>query len=217
MARRRVAAFDFDGTLARGDSLIPFLTWVCGRSAVARALAWHGAAIGWAVAGRGSRDLVKERFVSGLLRGRSASDVAAAGSAFASHLVGQRLRPDMAARVAWHRGEGHELVLVSASLTVYLEPVAEALGFDAVLATKLEVGDDGLLTGRLLGANVRGPEKAARLAAWLGDDAHDVELWAYGDSSGDHDLLALASSAFMVRRRGLSPFPQPQGLWKRRG
>jgi phosphatidylglycerophosphatase C len=208
VARRRVAAFDFDGTLARGDSLIPFLTRVCGRRAVARALAWHGPAIALALAGRGSRDLAKERFVSGLLRGRSAAEVATAGSAFASHLVARRLRPDMAARVAWHRGEGHQLVLVSASLTVYLAPVAEALGFDAVLATRLEVDDAGLLTGRLLGANVRGPEKAARLAAWLGDDAHDVELWAYGDSSGDHDLLALASSAFMVGRRGLSSWPR---------
>ena len=214
---RRVAAFDFDGTLARGDSLIPFLTWVCGRARVARALTWHGPAIAWAMAGRGSRDAAKERFVSQLLRGRSVAEVSAVGSAFASHLLARRLRPDMAARVAWHRGEGHELVLVSASLDVYLSPLASALGFDAVLATQLEVGADGLLTGRLLGANVRGPEKAARLSAWLGDDAHDVELWAYGDSSGDHDLFALATSAFLVSRRGLSPFPQPQGLWKRRG
>lgn len=204
---RRVAAFDFDGTLAPGDSLIPFLTWVCGRGRVAAALAVHGPAIAWAIAGRGSRHAAKSAFVGRLLAGRPAAEVATTGEAFAQHLLERRLRPDMVERVAWHRGQQHELVLVSASLTVYLDPLAAALGFDHVLATRLEVDDAGALTGRLLGANVRGPEKAARLTAWLGDDAHDVELWAYGDSSGDHDLFALASAgAFLVTRRGLSPW-----------
>lgn len=202
---RRVAAFDFDGTLARGDSLIPFLVALCGRRRVAAALAVHGPAIAWAVAGRGSRDRAKARFVSVLLAGRAAAEAAAVGSVFAQRVIDRRLRPDTLERMAWHRGQGHELVLVSASLDVYLGPLATALGFDAVLATALEVGADGLLTGRLLGANVRGPEKAARLTAWLGPDAHDVELWAYGDSSGDRDLFALATSAFLVRRRGLKP------------
>lgn len=205
---RQVAAFDFDGTLAPGDSLIPFLTWVCGRRSVAAALAVHGPGIAWAVAGRGSRDAAKARFVSRLLQGRSAAAVQSTGQAFAQHLL-KRVRPDMAERIAWHRGQGHGLVLVSASLTVYLEPLAAALGFDDVLATRLEVDGAGVLTGRLLGANVRGPEKAARLTAWLGDDAHDVELWAYGDSSGDHDLFALAAAPFLVTRKGVSPWTRP--------
>ena len=209
MAARRVAAFDFDGTLAHGDSLIPFLMRLRGRRRVGVALARYGPAIAWAVSGRGSRDAVKSAFVGSLLEGVPAADVAAVGESFAEELRRRRLRPDMAARVAWHRGEGHELVMVSASLAVYLEPLGRALGFDSVLATALEVGDDGVLTGRLLGANVRGPEKAARLTAWLGADAHDVELWAYGDSSGDHDLFALAQSAFLVTRRAITPWPHP--------
>jgi phosphatidylglycerophosphatase C len=198
---RRVAAFDFDGTLAPGDSLLPFLVRVCGRRRVAQALVAFGPAIGWALAGRGDRHAVKEAFVGRLLRGRDADAVARVGQAFAAGLLG-RVRPGMLERVAWHRDEGHELVMVSASLTVYLEPLGAALGFDHVLATGLEVGADGRLTGWLLGANVRGPEKAARLTDWLGADATDCELWAYGDSSGDEDLLALAQAAFRVSRRG---------------
>lgn len=206
---RRVAAFDFDGTLARGDSLIPFLVRVRGRRRVAAALTRYGPAIAWAVSGRASRDVVKSAFVGSLLRGVPMADVAAAGAAFAGELRRRRLRSDMAARVAWHRDQGHELVMVSASLAVYLEPVGEMLGFDSVLATGLEVDAAGLLTGRLLGANVRGPEKAARLTAWLGDDATDVEVWAYGDSAGDHDLFAMAQSAFLVTRHGLREWPRP--------
>ena len=205
---RAVAAFDFDGTLVSGDSLIPFLTRVRGRRAVATALAAHGPALAWAIGGRGDRDVVKAAVLARVLRGVDASAVSALGAAYASELL-KRIRPEMLARIGWHRDQGHDIVMVSSSLLVYLEPLGEMLGFDQVLATALEVGDDGLLTGRLVGANVRGPEKAARLQAWLEGEA--CELWAYGDSSGDHDLFGLAETrAYLVGRRGMHPWTGPR-------
>ena len=36
MSGRRIAAFDFDGTLTRRDTLLPFLTRACGPRAVGR-------------------------------------------------------------------------------------------------------------------------------------------------------------------------------------
>ena len=54
------------------------------------------------------------------------------------------------------------------------------------------------------GANCRGPQKVVRLRAWLdaryGDDI-DVELWAYGDSSGDEELLAFADHPTWIGKR----------------
>ena len=204
---RTVAAFDFDGTLIDGDSFIPFLATVVGRRRVGVALAVLGPSIAWAVRGRGDRDAVKEALVGRVLRGVEAARVEQAGQLFARHLVERRVRPAMVERLGWHRDQGHELVLVSASLTAYLRPLGDMLGFDHVVATELEVGPDGRLTGRLLGANVRGAEKAARITAWL--DGEACELWAYGDSSGDHDMLSLARSperSFLVGRRGLRPW-----------
>jgi phosphatidylglycerophosphatase C len=101
-------------------------------------------------------------------------------------------------RVDWHRREGHELVIVSASPELYLAPIGRLLGFDAVLGTRLETAA-GHLTGRLDGRNVRGPEKVVRLRAHLGDEP--VKLWAYGDSTGDRELLAAADVATRVKRR----------------
>jgi phosphatidylglycerophosphatase C len=203
---RSVAAFDFDGTLVSGDSLLPFLTRVRGRRAVASALAAHGPALAWALGGRGDRDVVKAAVLARVLRGLPAASVEALGVAYAGELS-RRVRPEMLARIGWHRDQGHDVVMVSASLLVYLEPLGEMLGFDQVLATALEAGPDGLLTGRLVGGNVRGPEKAARLRAWL--EGESCELWAYGDSSGDHDMFGLAASrAYLVGRRGIMrPWP----------
>ena len=81
-------------------------------------------------------------------------------------------------------------------------PIAAALGFETALATRLEV-DAGRLTGRLTGANVRGPEKVRRLEEYL--DGAAVTLWAYGDSAGDRELLAVADHATRVTRAGLLP------------
>jgi phosphatidylglycerophosphatase C len=93
-------------------------------------------------------------------------------------------------------------VIVSASLGAYLRPIAEQLRFDAVLCTELEVGTDGVLTGRMDGPNVRGLEKARRLDHFL--DGRPAAVWAYGDSSGDRELWARADHAVRVTRRGTS-------------
>ena len=74
----------------------------------------------------------------------------------------------------------------------------------ALEGVELEVGADGALTGALVGPNVRGPEKEVRLRAWLDGDEPDL-LWAYGNSSGDRELLAMADVPVWVDRRSHRP------------
>jgi HAD superfamily hydrolase (TIGR01490 family) len=204
VADRIVAAFDFDGTITRRDTVVPFLAFACGRARVASALAAVSPQLALALAGRGSRDDPKEALLRRLLAGHDAAPIAAAGRAFAEQLAddSRRLRADTLEKVRFHRDAGHELVLVSASLSTYLEPLAPHLGFDAVLATTLEVAPDGRFTGRLVGRNCRGPEKVERLRAWMGDPDDECVIWAYGDSSGDTELLAMAHQPHRVGRAG---------------
>ena len=138
-----------------------------------------------------------------MLAGVPRAPLVEAAESFADHVVASGLRADVRERVDWHRGQGHELVLVSASPELYVAPIGRRLGFDAVLATRLEVDADDRFTGRLLGANCRGPEKVVRLREWRGDDL--ALAYAYGDSAGDREMLALATTAVKLarsRRRG---------------
>ena len=198
-ARTGVAAFDFDGTLIHGDSSHIFLTQLLGRRRLGAALAAAAPAMGLGYV-RGGRDRAKAALFSRALPGVEAARVDALGRTFGRQLAG-RVRADLTARLGWHRDRGHRLVLVSASLANYLEPFAAEVGIDDVIATRLEVDGDGRLTGKLAGANVRGAEKAVRLRALLGPEP--VELWAYGDSRGDREMLAMADHPQLVDGRAI--------------
>lgn len=200
---RTVAAFDFDGTLSSRDNFLRFVRLAAGTAATARALA---AAAPTAVTARrdpAQRDMAKAIVLRRTLRGHPAAALRDLGDRFARTVVADHLHPEVADRLEAHRRAGHELVIVSASLVCYLEPAAAALGVPTVLATDLAVGPDGRCTGELAGPNVRGPEKAARLDAWLG--GAPARVWAYGDSAGDRELLARADHPCRVDRRGRVP------------
>ena len=190
--RRVVAAFDFDGTITDRDTLVPFLVRAFGRARVAATFgALAGTGFGY-VMGRVSIDEFKRRVLRRLVAGADASRLRALGPAHARALA-PRLRPGALERIAWHRAQGHRLVLVSSTLDLYLADVAAQLGFDDVLCSRL-ASRDGRCTGELDGADCTGPEKLRRLQALLGDlSAH--ELHAYGDSDGDRELLDAADHA----------------------
>ena len=199
MTDRRIAAFDFDCTITRQDTMVPFLLRVGGPIATIRGIA--GAGAGWLTGGRernARRAKAKRAYLRAVFSGASMADLEARGRAYAQGFP-ERYRPESLERIEWHRARGHELVLVTASLRLYAGPAGDALGFDHVIAVDLEADDEGRATGDIVGTNVRGPEKARRLSAYLGEPA--AEMWAYGDSDGDNELLAMADHPTWVGRR----------------
>lgn len=207
-----VAAFDFDGTLVRRDSFVAFLRQVGGPWAVNAAFARSWRAVAAAPSDPSWRDVVKSNLIKGVLRGRHHEEVRAAALAY-SGTVAAQVTPSMQQLLARHAEAGHLTVIVSASLELYLQPAAELLGIDEAIGTRLDVGPDGRLTGRLEGANCRGVEKSRRLTQWMGErglDPDRVPLWAYGDSGGDRQMLELARYATRVRRG--RPRSVPEGL-----
>jgi len=194
-----VAAFDFDGTLSTRDSFLPYVRIVAGTRGLARAVATAAPALAASRRDPRQRDVAKAIVIRSTLAGRSEAYLRDVGARYARLVVAEHLAPDAVAWLEAHRADGHSVVLVSASLHVYLDPIAELLGVDAVLATALEVDADGRCTGEIAGANVRGVEKVRRLDAWLA--GRDYVIHAYGDSSGDDELLARAHHGTKVSRK----------------
>jgi phosphatidylglycerophosphatase C len=193
-----VAAFDVDGTITRRDCVRPFLQRVGGVRSIVLAVGRRPLASGRALVRR-DRDALKDVIVGGVLRGRRVSDVEAEGRSFASYVRTTLLRDDVVARLRWHQQQGHRTVMVSASLRPYLEPLAASLGMDAAICTDvLRIGDT--YGAHLDGGNCRAAQKAVRLTAWLrANGLADAEVWAYGDSRGDAEMLAMAHRGELVR------------------
>ncbi len=198
----RVAAFDVDGTLTGADCVVPFLRRIAGTRRLVQRLARHGVGLGSAAVKR-DRDEMKALSALAAFRGLSMAEIEAEGSIFAASVFADGLRSDVVEQLRVHQHNGDTVVLVSASFEVYLRPLAELLGADAVLGARLEVDPEGIATGRLDGANCRGPEKVRRLHAWLdevGAGRSGAHVTAYGDSAGDRELLADADDARWVGR-----------------
>jgi phosphatidylglycerophosphatase C len=190
-----VAAFDFDGTLTRRDTLLPFLLHTLGPAAVAR----HALALSPTLAGYGlgliNNGIAKERVFVQCLAGMRMDELQLEGERFAMYVLPGLLSNAAMQRLEWHKQQGHRCVVISASLELYVQPWAIKAGFDDVIATRLEFREDGRATGMLSGVNCFGVEKVRRLEALLGA-REGYKLYAYGDSRGDRELLESADNAY---------------------
>lgn len=204
--RRALALFDLDGTLTRRDTLSDLLYRSFGAVDCLRAglrLAPHllGAAIG-AV----ERDVAKVRLLRHFFGGMASGGFDRLAADYAREHLPALLRPAAEARLHWHLRQGHRVVVVSASAEDWIRPWAEPLGVE-VLATRLARAN-GCLTGDLEGPNCRGAEKVERIRALLEPTAYRP-VHAYGDSAGDHAMLALADYPVYRGLRGREPEAAP--------
>jgi phosphatidylglycerophosphatase C len=200
-----VAAFDLDGTLTEGGSVFPWLRFIAGTSRANRAaLRLLVPLIIGAIRSGRSADNAKERLFRALLTGRDEDELIAQSRAFALEHLEVEGRAHVLNRLAWHREQGHDVVVVSASPQIYVDVMAEALHADGALGTRLAVDARGKLTGGYLGRNCRGSEKMHRLEEWI-EQRHypqDPVVFAYGNSRGDRRLLSRATYPFNAGKLG---------------
>lgn len=190
-----IAAFDFDHTLIDRDSLLPFLIYVKGYLKTFYHLTALSSTLIGFVLNKVTRQEVKEKILIRFFQGWAMPDLQALGNSYAETVLDDFVKPKAIQRLRWHQSQGHRCILVSASPEFYLKPWAARHGFETVLASRLEEEPAGQVTGHLQGLNCWGLEKQHRLVAYLGPK-DSYELYAYGDSRGDRELLALADHPF---------------------
>lgn len=192
-----IAVFDFDGTLTRRDSLLPFLQMAAGRGRFCWGLIRMSPVLAAYALKLMPNWRAKEALLAHFFGGWHEQKLQQIGQRFAHQYIQKLLRPDAMKRLQWHQAHGHPTVLLSASLETYLFPWGRAMGFDQIIGTQLET-HAGIVTGRFNGKNCYGPEKVNRLEATLGNLSH-FDIYAYGDSRGDKELLTVANHAYYRR------------------
>ena len=183
-----LALVDFDHTVTTCDSYARFLRSIATPRQRARAPWTVGP---WMAAYKLrllSAAALRRRVTRIVFSGRDIAEVEAAGRRYADQQLPALLRPEMMARIAWHRARGDIVVVVSGSLDAYLRPWCDAHGL-ALICNRLAMVD-GRCTGHYLHGD-RGEHKADDIRA-----AYDLSTFArvhaYGDSREDRPMLALA-------------------------
>lgn len=187
-----IVAFDFDGTLTIRDSFTEFLRWRAGPGGWALGLVKLAPALA-AYARDRDRGRIKAASVREFLHGVDRRTLEVEAARFADQAWPRLMRPD-ALKVwdDWGR-RGACRVIVTASPTTTVAPFAARLGAEALLGTELVFDANDRITGAFAGPNCRGAEKVRRLKAAYGDAM--TLAAAYGDTSGDAEMLAMAQEA----------------------
>ena len=203
----RAAIYDLDRTVLRRPTFTLFLLWAAWTSAPWRLLALP--ALAALMVGHALRLYGRDRFKPAAIRlmlGPQLSPARAADLAarFAAWRVPRDVPPGAQACIARDRAEGYRLLMATAAPEFYAGAIAEALGFDAIVATRHRRDADGNWLPLLDGENCYGAEKARRVTEWLdanmaGGAAH---IRAYSDHPSDAPTFALANESWLIGRSG---------------
>jgi HAD superfamily phosphoserine phosphatase-like hydrolase len=201
----RIAIYDLDRTVLRKPTFTLFLLWAAWREAPWRLLllpALAGLMIGYALRLYG-RDRFKPAAIR-LMLGVSIAPARAARLAadFAAWRVARDVPPGAAAAIERDRAEGYQLLMATAAPEFYAGAIADALDFDAIVASRHQRDDAGNWLPALDGENCYGAEKARRVAEWLAVHAHGegAHIRAYSDHISDAPTFALANEAWLIGR-----------------
>lgn len=196
---RGIAVFDLDGTVARGDTFKAYLRFCISR----RPGCWYrlpclAGAIALFAIGRRDNTWVKCTLMAATFGGRPWGALARQTEAFIGVLLRHGIRRDALAAMADHRAAGRRLVLATASPDLYVVPLAQRLGFDDVVCTRVARAADGRISGKLESGNCYGRAKLERVLAWRAAAGIVGPMWVYSDHHADLPLLAAADVAFAI-------------------
>lgn len=190
---RRIAFFDFDGTITSRDTLLAMIRYHAGTVKYWWGFALNSPFIVAYKAGLISNQAAKERVLRFFFGRMHADAFRVSCHRFAAEQLPGLLRPKALQEIERLKAAGVEVVIVSASPEDWIRPWSEALGLQ-LLATRLQTKNDRI-TGRIEGHNCHGEEKVRRIR-----EAYDLpaynEIYCYGDTKGDKPMLSLATFSF---------------------
>ncbi|CAB4626732.1 unannotated protein [freshwater metagenome] len=136
-----------------------------------------------------SLDVIKDKALS-LVAGHRAVDLTDLTDLVYNDYISPKLWPETVRIAQEHMKAGREVWLVTATPKEIAEVIAHRLGLTGGLGTLVEVGADGVLTGKLVGQTLHG--KAKRKAVKALALERNISLkrsYAYSDSVNDLPML----------------------------
>lgn len=190
----RASYFDVDGTLVRTNLVHPTLHYMLNQASPLASLRKLGKALVdspfLALAELRDRRTFNEMLFSAF-KGVSEDRLLLLAEEVVDKILEPALFKGAKDLVSRCRDEGHEVVLISGSLDIHMEPFAERIGAQTVIANRLEI-KDGYATGKLLRPVVAGPEKSVLIREHAKEKGYDLaHCFGYSDSYSDVPMLSV--------------------------
>jgi HAD superfamily hydrolase (TIGR01490 family) len=189
-----LALFDFDGTITTKDTFTAFLGYVFKNSNALKLkfilLIPILVAVNLKVI---SVEKAKEITFTLLFKGWTKTYFDRTALEFSAIVLPDIIRPIALDRIKYHKSRGDKIVVVSASLDSWVKGWCfeqEIETICSILETK-----EGIITGKLRKGDCNGIEKVRRIREKYELEEYDV-VFAYGDSSGDKEMIDLADIAY---------------------
>lgn len=190
---KTLALFDFDGTLYLHDSFTGFIFYALRKRHIVKRglqiLPWIQAYyLKLYPAHR-----MRPKLYASMFKDSDAEEILQLAQDYAQKLI-LKLNPKLLEQLIQHQELGHEVVLVSASLDLYLKPVCSYLNID-LICSEVEI-KAGKTTGFYQTPDCSNQQKKSRILEKykLQDYA---EIYAYGNSEEDEEMLSLAHQRYL--------------------
>ena len=186
---KNLALFDFDGTLTKKDTFLEYLKFAFGKSAFITGFLLHSPFLVAMKFKLYPNWKAKEKILTHFFKGRPVQELDQAAIKFTEEAIPQLMRKSGLQQLEAHLAAGDRVYIVSASASLWVKAWCKKMGID-LISTELEIEND-YFTGKIKGFNCYGPEKVRRVKALESLNDYD-HIYAYGDSSGDKEMLAIA-------------------------
>lgn len=190
---KKLAFFDFDGTITEKDTMVELIKYHKGNAGYYIGLALLSPVLAAYKAGLIPNWQAKQFMLAYFFKGMQADTFQGICDAFSKDVIPGLIRPQALEKINEFKKEGTRVIIVTASAEQWVWGWCHSQGLEC-LATCLEVKDNKL-TGKLLGPNCHGKEKVARIKKHLKVGDYQ-EIYAFGDTKGDLDMLQLAKHKF---------------------
>ncbi len=192
-ALKKIAFFDFDGTITTHDTLLEFIKYSRGTTRFYLGFLLNSPFLVAYKAGILSNQKAKERILTHFFRKISLTEFNQLGSNFVKEALPGLLRPKAIHEIDRLKQAGFEVVIVSASAENWLKDWTKQNGLQ-LIASRMEIRKE-CITGKLLERNCHGEEKVNRIRQQYSlVDYRDI--YCYGDTSGDKPMLSLGTISF---------------------
>ena len=198
---KTAAFFDVDGTLLK-STIVHYYIWM--RSAQIPFFLKHLWLIGflpkivyYLILDRVSRPRFNQVFYRNY-RGMNVEQIKGLSAEMFEAYLRPKIFSEAVSQVQEHKEQGTVVVLVTGSLDFIVQPIADYLTVDFVLAPQLRE-ENGKFTGELTTDPLIGEEKAKAIQTYA--EQHEISLeesYAYGDSQSDLPMLECVGNPVVV-------------------